>query len=384
MKSVRAQLAARLRVLMLTVMFALVAVASFRSHVAVGHVTTRRGLMSEDELLELAKEEYEEELAGECESNPIADPLDLQEKWQAVFYGAGFLYICLGIAMICEEYFVTALNELIEVKGISPDVAGATFMAAGSSSPEVFAALIGLFFSSSEGGGAGVGTVVGSAVFNVLVIIGGAALYSDRGITMEWRTLLRDSGFYAASLVALYVCFADGVLTVVESSLMVALYMVYLVVCGLFTQIVGCVCPEKKTALKGPTAYQDLERAPAFDPTLDFGLGDDLESVTMVRRLMVRMEKDRYVLFKEARNAIVAPFFGAESWMSTDMSHITTQDRATLRKVVAPLPSPPLFPSLSRARHGGVFPHPPTRPPTRSRASSSQRPSTSSTARRPA
>ena len=357
MKSVRAQLAARLRVLMLTVMFALVAVASFRSHVAVGHVTTRRGLMSEDELLELAKEEYEEELAGECESNPIADPLDLQEKWQAVFYGAGFLYICLGIAMICEEYFVTALNELIEVKGISPDVAGATFMAAGSSSPEVFAALIGLFFSSSEGGGAGVGTVVGSAVFNVLVIIGGAALYSDRGITMEWRTLLRDSGFYAASLVALYVCFADGVLTVVESSLMVALYMVYLVVCGLFTQIVGCVCPEKKTALKGPTAYQDLERAPAFDPTLDFGLGDDLESVTMVRRLMVRMEKDRYVLFKEARNAIVAPFFGAESWMSTDMSHITTQDRATLRKVVAPLPSPPLFPA-----HGMVVSSP-TRPP---------------------
>ena len=29
--------------------------------------------------------------------------------------------------MICEEYFVVALNELIEVKGISPDAAGATF-----------------------------------------------------------------------------------------------------------------------------------------------------------------------------------------------------------------------------------------------------------------
>ena len=52
-------------------------------------------------------------------SNPIADPLNLQEKWQAILYGLGFLYTCLGTAMICEEYFFTALNELIEVKRAS-------------------------------------------------------------------------------------------------------------------------------------------------------------------------------------------------------------------------------------------------------------------------
>ena len=132
--------------------------------------------------------------------------------------------------------------------------------------PQVFAALIGLFFSSSEGGGAGVGTVVGSAVFNVLVIIGGAALYSDRGISLEWRTLLRDAGFYAASLVALYVCFADGVLTTAEAACMVGLYMAYLAVCALFARIVGCLCPEKKAEKKG-TAYQDLEKEPQLERT---------------------------------------------------------------------------------------------------------------------
>ena len=107
---------------MLGVAFALVAVAALSNH-----ATSRRGLHGEAE--------------EECKSNQIADPLNLQEKWQAALYGLGFLYICLGIAMVCEEYFVTALNELIEVNGISPDVAGATFMAAGSSSPEVFSAL---------------------------------------------------------------------------------------------------------------------------------------------------------------------------------------------------------------------------------------------------
>ena len=121
MASHRARLAARLRLLWLAVAFVLVAVAGLRDR-----VTSRRGLHDEAE--------------GECESSPIADPLNLQEKWHAGLYGLGFLYICLGIAMICEEYFVVALNELIEVKGISPDVAGATFMAAGSSSPEVCAA----------------------------------------------------------------------------------------------------------------------------------------------------------------------------------------------------------------------------------------------------
>ena len=130
----------------------------------------------------------------------------------------------------------------------------------------MFAALIGLFFSSSEGGGAGVGTVVGSAVFNVLVIIGGAALYSDRGISLEWRTLLRDAGFYAASLVALYVCFADGVLTAAEAACMVCLYMAYLAVCALFARIVGCLCPEKKAEKKG-AAYQDLEKEPQLERT---------------------------------------------------------------------------------------------------------------------
>jgi len=120
MVSHRARLAARLRLLVLAVAFVLVAVAAVRDR-----VTSRRSLHDE---------------AEECESSPIADPLNLQEKWHAGLYGLGFLYICLGIAMICEEYFVVALNELIEVKGISPDVAGATFMAAGSSSPEVCAA----------------------------------------------------------------------------------------------------------------------------------------------------------------------------------------------------------------------------------------------------
>jgi len=123
------------------------------------------------------------------------------------------------------------------------------------------------------------------------------------------------------------VCFADGVLTTAEAACMVGLYMAYLAVCALFARIVGCLCPEKKAEKKG-TAYHDLEKSPAF------ALGEDPAAAEMVRRLMVRMEKDRYVLFKEARRAIVAPYFGElnPSRVATDMSQVTTRERAALRK----------------------------------------------------
>lgn len=48
---------------------------------------------------------------------------------------------------------------------LSQDVAGATFMALATCTPELFTNLIGTFITDSD---LGVGTVVGSAVFNTL------------------------------------------------------------------------------------------------------------------------------------------------------------------------------------------------------------------------
>ena len=62
----------------------------------------------------------------------------------------------------------SALEELVAYIGVSDDVAGATFMAAGGSAPELFTSFIGTFQQSAVG----FGTIVGSAVFNVLFVIG--------------------------------------------------------------------------------------------------------------------------------------------------------------------------------------------------------------------
>lgn len=51
---------------------------------------------------------------------------------------------------------------------LSPDVAGATFMAAGSSAPELATVVIGVFFAKDD---IGVSGVIGSAVFNIMFVI---------------------------------------------------------------------------------------------------------------------------------------------------------------------------------------------------------------------
>ena len=79
---------------------------------------------------------------------------------------AVILFSFTGLAIVCDEYYVPALEVIAEHWGLSPDVAGATLMAAGGSAPELFTNLIGTFKKSDVG----FGTIVGSAAFNLQVI----------------------------------------------------------------------------------------------------------------------------------------------------------------------------------------------------------------------
>lgn len=42
----------------------------------------------------------------------------------------------------------------------------------------------------------GVGTIIGSAVFNILVIIGATAMLSSEPLCLDWRPVVRDNFFY--------------------------------------------------------------------------------------------------------------------------------------------------------------------------------------------
>ena len=62
-----------------------------------------------------------------------------------------------GVAIVCDDFFVPSLEIISEKLKLSEDVAGATFMAAGSSAPELFSSVAGVAVESDVG----VGTIVG-------------------------------------------------------------------------------------------------------------------------------------------------------------------------------------------------------------------------------
>jgi hypothetical protein len=120
------------------------------------------------------------------------------------------LYIFLGVAIICDEYFAPALEAISDALELSEDVAGATFLAAGSSAPELFTSMSDAFSASS---GVGLGTIVGSAMFNLLVIVALSAAAAGQGgasLAIDWRPLTRDGAFYLGSIIVLTVCLIDG------------------------------------------------------------------------------------------------------------------------------------------------------------------------------
>ena len=127
-----------------------------------------------------------------------ADP-----TWFITFYIIGVIYMFLALAISCDEFFVPALEEMSSERrlNLSMDVAGATLMAAGGSAPELFTSLFGTFTESEIG----FGTIVGSAVFNVLFVIAMCSLLAKEVLTLTWWPLFRDSLYYAIGLVVLSV-----------------------------------------------------------------------------------------------------------------------------------------------------------------------------------
>ncbi|XP_028513776.1 sodium/potassium/calcium exchanger 1 isoform X2 [Exaiptasia diaphana] len=144
--------------------------------------------------------------------------------WAALYF-AGILWIFIALAIICDDFFVPSLEAISEKLDLSEDVAGATFMAAGSSAPELFTSVAGVTVESDVG----VGTIVGSAVFNLLVIIALTAAFSTQALHLDWRPMLRDGVSYALSI-GFFILFAwDGVFEFYEALILLILYLLYIV-----------------------------------------------------------------------------------------------------------------------------------------------------------
>jgi Ca2+/Na+ antiporter len=150
---------------------------------------------------------------------------------------------------------------------IPPDIAGATLMAAGASSPELFSSIVALFITHSS---LGLGTVVGSEIFNQLIICAGAVFASKTGkLILDKSILAREVGFYALAIILLYLALQDTrpldddpdgpnyiYISFYQATLVFSGYILYVLVCSNFEAIVACASTTKRTVGEKISSYK--------------------------------------------------------------------------------------------------------------------------------
>lgn len=92
----------------------------------------------------------------------------------------------------------------------------------------------GVIFAKSD---VGTGTIVGSAVFNVLFIIAICALAAKSVLYIDWYPLTRDSIYYIIAVSALLGVLEDGYVEWYESVILISLYVLYIALMYFNTKI---------------------------------------------------------------------------------------------------------------------------------------------------
>lgn len=137
-------------------------------------------------------------------------------------------YICAMIAVVCDDYFIPSLDTISGKLKLPPDIAGATFMAIGTSAPELFSSITGSFITEGD---IGVGTIIGSAVFNILAVTGVVGLILwDEELDIDWYPIARDCTIYGLTIGVLIWIIYDNIVTWWESTILLAVFFLYILV----------------------------------------------------------------------------------------------------------------------------------------------------------
>ncbi|XP_061102887.1 sodium/potassium/calcium exchanger 4a [Conger conger] len=213
------------------------------------------------------------------------------------------LYMFLALAIVCDDFFVTSLEKICEKLHLSEDVAGATFMAAGSSAPELFASIIGVFITHGD---VGVGTIVGSAVFNILCIIGVCGIFAGQVVYLTRWAVFRDSFYYILSVVLLIVFIYDEKIVWWESMILVVMYAGYILIMKFNTSMQNYFTgKEDKGVANGNTVANELEDV---KPDKTYRQG----SVVMVDE-MIRSSSSNYRFPEAGLRVMITNHFGPKT-----------------------------------------------------------------------
>jgi Ca2+/Na+ antiporter len=142
-----------------------------------------------------------------------------------VFHSILLLLLFWILAVVCDVVFVPSLEKIAKKRNMSAEFAWATLMAVWSSAPELFTAIFALT-KWAENISLWAGTIVWSALFNILVIIWASAMISK--IKLSRKPVIRDLGMYILAIILLLLTFMDGQIFLREVIFYVCFYIIYI------------------------------------------------------------------------------------------------------------------------------------------------------------
>ncbi|XP_057662695.1 sodium/potassium/calcium exchanger 4-like isoform X1 [Diorhabda carinulata] len=207
------------------------------------------------------------------------------------------VYIFTAIAIICDGYFVPVVEKICHIFKIPSDIGGATFMAFATASPELFVNIVGTFVTEGD---IGLGTILGSAVFNILGVTAVSGL--TLGLTgmksnLNWWALSRDSLIYGISVCLLIGFLNNERIEWYEALTLILVYAVYIVFL-IFDQHIyrfvkaKCSPKESNLSIKSPNSSESVETS---KESSDIKIPSSLETIENGKQKIVDTSKETVI-----------------------------------------------------------------------------------------
>ncbi|KAF0923774.1 hypothetical protein E2562_006732 [Oryza meyeriana var. granulata] len=151
----------------------------------------------------------------------------------AAGYAAAVLWLLVLFYLLGDTasvYFCASLEGLSAALRLPPAIAGVTLLSLGNGAPDVFASVVS--FAAGDGGGVGLNSALGGALFVSTVVAGVVALAAASragggGVVVELRGFVRDICFLLLALCSLLTILVTGTVTVWVAASFVSLYVAY-------------------------------------------------------------------------------------------------------------------------------------------------------------
>lgn len=164
-----------------------------------------------------AKAEYAQEFG--------AVPTGPKHGARMIAINLGLLASGLGLLVLGSRWLVDGAVELAQTLGVSDVIIGLTIVAAGTSLPEVVTSVVATLKGERD---IAIGNAVGSSIFNILSIVGIAALVTPGGLNVPTSIINFDLPVMIATSIACLPIFFSG-MTIArwEGALFFAYYIAY-------------------------------------------------------------------------------------------------------------------------------------------------------------